>query len=137
MILDLGPELMQSALRPPDREQLRVAEDIRRVLAAAQPAQLECLLGKPLGVGEAAVERRPQREEADGVPAIERLPQPLGDLRHRLRLGVHAATVAELEEAVESRVVGQERDLRVHGLARDPEHLLGVGEPLAAPCPAW
>ena len=35
VILDLGPELVQPALRPPDREHLRVAEDVRRVLAPA------------------------------------------------------------------------------------------------------
>ena len=130
VVLDLGPELGQAALRPPDCEHLRVAEDVRRVLALADTAELERLLGKTLGVGKAAVERRPQGPEADRVPAIERLLQPFGELCHRLALGVHAAPVAELEEAVESRVVGEELDLRIDRLLRDAEHLLAVREAL-------
>ena len=64
------------------------------------------------------------------MPAVEGLPQALGDLGHRLRLGVHAAPVAELEEAVEACVVRKELDLRVDRLLRDPKHLLRVREPL-------
>ena len=53
--------------------QLRVPEDVRRVLAGAQAAQLQRVAREPLRLGEPAVERRAQRAQAHRVPAVERL----------------------------------------------------------------
>ena len=113
VVLDLGPELGQAALRPADREHLRIAGDVGRVLALQQPRELERLLRQALGIGEAAVERRAEGAQAHRVPAVEGLPDPLDDRRHRLRLGLRAPPVAELEVAMQSRVVRQELGLRV------------------------
>ena len=130
VVLDLGPELGQASLRPPDCEHLRVAEHVGRVFALADTPELERLLRKPFSIGKPAVEGRPQGPETDGVPAVERLLQSFGELRHRLALGIHSAPVAELEEAVESRVVGEELDLWIDRLFRDAEHLLAVRKAL-------
>ena len=130
VVVDLGPELVEAALCPADGEHLCVAEDVRRVLAPAQPAELERFPGKSLGVEKAAVERCSQGPKRDRVPAVERLLQPFGELGHRLGLGIHSAPVAELEEAVESRIVSQELDLRIDRLLRDAEHLFAVRETL-------
>src|SRR5690242_14478162 len=46
VIDDLGPPFAKSALRPPDGEHLRVAEDVRRVLAPTEAPELERLLGE-------------------------------------------------------------------------------------------
>jgi hypothetical protein len=78
------------------------------------------------GVSEAPVQLRPDDLQADPVPAIEGLLDPLAQLRHRRDLGVNAGAVAELEEAMEAGVVCEECELLVAELPCHREHLLRV-----------
>ena len=54
----------------------------------------------------------------------------LGSVRHGLDLGVHRRPVAELQEAMEAGVVGEELQLAVARLRRHVKHFLRVREAL-------
>ena len=130
---DRRPELAQPPLRPTNRKQLRVLEDIRRVLALAEPTELERGRRQLLCVCVARVEDRADDAQADRVPEIGRLADEIGDLCHRFHLPIEGGAVTELEEAVEARVVRQKLHLPIRDLLRGGEHLLGMPEPLEHP----
>ena len=133
MRADRRPELAQPPLRPTNRKELRVLEDVRRVLALTKPAELERGRCQLLRVCVACVEDRANDAQADRVPEIGGLADQVGDLGHRFDLPVEGGAVAELEEAVEARVVRQELHLPVGDLLRRGEHLLRMLEPLEHP----
>ncbi len=82
---------------------------------------------------QAPAEHRPHRPQAGRVPAVEGLAEVVGELGHVLELGVDAGDVAQLEQAVQASLAGQERRLLVAEHDRQLEHLGGVGQAQVGP----
>jgi hypothetical protein len=127
----LRPVLGEATLRPADRDQLRVLVHVRGILAAPEPGDLKRLPCQPLRVLEPAVELGADDAQADHVPAVERLADPLGELGHRDDLRVEPWAVAELQEAADPRVAREERQLLIAQVGGQSEDLLRVRDPVA------
>jgi hypothetical protein len=109
-----GLDLGQPALLAPDVEH-RLPVRVHCVLGLAVAADLETLLGEPLGLVEVARELCARAPQQAGPPAPDRALQRLGELGRRRDLDVGALDVAELEQVDDGPAGALELQLRIAG----------------------